>query len=96
MSTCPGFDIGRRNPKDVVDYILCPKCNYDLEFFLDDTTRKCPECRTLVSRDDANLIQKYQCMQWCSAAEDCMGTKLYSRLQDLKNKSNLEIVVNIL
>lgn len=83
---CPGWGLGWKKPEDVVEYKECPNCGYDIEFFLDDKSRKCPECSTVVIKNDEQFLKDYGCADWCYAAEDCLGTKLYSRIKEAKKR----------
>ena len=40
---CPGQDTRYWKPEDIFS-AQCPKCGAEIEFFKDDTTRKCPHC----------------------------------------------------
>ncbi len=68
---CPGQD-GR---KLTVSYHPCPECKQPVEFFSDEMRLRCPNCRTIVMKDQAP-----NCIQWCQAARDCLGPELYDRL----------------
>ena len=45
---CPGS-----RPKPITtDNCICPVCRYEIEFFLDEDTVKCPKCKHEVFRKD--------------------------------------------
>ena len=71
MSRCPGQD-GR---KLTVSYHPCPNCQKPVEFFSDEIRQRCPHCKTMVFKDHAP-----NCIQWCSAARECLGADLYDTL----------------
>lgn len=84
MEKCPGQDLGRKKPEDVVSYAPCPKCNYDLEFWYDEVKRKCPECNYLVKKDLAQILKDYKCALWCDSAELCIGKDNYKKVEKFK------------
>lgn len=62
--------------------VKCPECEEDVEFFKDDTTRKCPNCgyRFLNPKMD------FGCAAYCPFAEQCIGNlppELLARKQEL-------------
>lgn len=61
-SRCPGQDARSLTTED----LPCPKCSYDVEFFSDETTRKCPRCGYRVLR-----ASNGNCADWCPAAATC-------------------------
>jgi hypothetical protein len=70
---CPGQDLSRKKPEEVVCNLPCPSCGAEVEFFFDDKIRICPH---------------FGCADWCEAAEKCIGTTLYSKVKaGKKNKS---------
>ena len=71
MSHCPGRDF--RNLS--VSYHPCPNCGKPVEFFSDEMRVRCPACKTLVVKENAP-----SCIQWCSAARECLGPELYDSL----------------
>lgn len=62
IAGCPGQDARSLTAED----LPCPKCSYDVEFFSDETTRKCPHCGYRVMRE-----RNGNCADWCSAAATC-------------------------
>lgn len=74
---CPGAS----NIKaPTIEEIKCPKCQEDLEIFTDEKEITCDRCGAKVDRK-ANL----QCIQWCEAAEKCIGEEKYKELMGDKN-----------
>jgi DNA-directed RNA polymerase subunit RPC12/RpoP len=71
MPDCPGKDM--RNLK--ISFHPCPNCKKPVEMFSDEAQRRCPNCKTLVVKEQAP-----SCLQWCSAARDCFGPKLYDQI----------------
>ena len=68
---CPGQDM--RNLRSAI--YKCPTCGNEVEMFSDEAQRRCPHCKTLVVKEQAP-----SCLQWCSAARDCFGPKLYDQI----------------
>lgn len=83
---CPGQDLSRKSMEDIVYEIPCPNCGCKVEFFFDDRVRLCPECEAKVEKSDEKLLQDFGCASWCSAAEECLGPRFYSRLKTAKDK----------
>jgi hypothetical protein len=65
---CPGQDIRYWKPGAIFD-VKCPKCGSDVEFFKDDTTRKCRKC----GHRFKNPKIDFGCAEYCMYAEQCMG-----------------------
>jgi transposase len=81
MKKCPGQDLGRKRPDEVLSSVECPSCGYDIEFFFDDISRTCPKCSIRVHKDQKRLLNDFGCAIWCDSAEECLGTKAYSSLK---------------
>jgi len=78
---CPGQDTQYWNDDAIFD-APCPECGRTVEFFKDDTTRKCPGCghRFLNPRMD------FGCAAYCRYAEQCVGNlppELLAQKEDL-------------
>ncbi len=73
MAQCPGKDM--RNL--TVSYHPCPNCHQPVEMFSDEARVRCQNCGTKVYKEQAP-----NCLQWCSAARECFGPKLYDQLMD--------------
>lgn len=66
---CPGQDTQYWKPGDIFE-AKCPKCGYKVEFFKDDTTRKCPGCQHRF----VNPSMDFGCAAYCQFADQCLGT----------------------
>lgn len=78
---CPGQDTQYWNAGAIFE-ASCPKCGVAVEFFKDDTTRKCGGCghRFLNPRMD------FGCASYCQFAEQCIGDlppELLAQKEDL-------------
>ena len=65
---CPGQDT-RYWREDAIFEIECPFCGWEIEFFKDDTARKCPNCGQRVP----NPRMDFSCAAYCKYAEQCLG-----------------------
>ena len=65
---CPGQDTRMWKPGDIYD-VVCPNCGVTVEFFKDDSRRKCKSCGYII----ANPKIQMGCAQWCEHAEECLG-----------------------
>lgn len=78
---CPGQDSRYWKP-DAIFETKCPKCGNDVEFFKDDTVRKCDKC----GHGFINPNMDFGCASYCEHAEQCLGTlppELLAQKQDL-------------
>jgi hypothetical protein len=66
---CPGQDTQYWNSKAIFE-AKCPKCNHPVEFFKDDTTRKCGHC----GHRFVNPQMDFGCAAYCPFAEQCLGS----------------------
>jgi HD superfamily phosphodiesterase len=66
---CPGQDSRYWKPGSIFE-ANCPECGKIVEFFKDDTTRKCPSC----GHRFANPKLDFGCAAYCKFAEQCIGT----------------------
>ena len=78
---CPGQDSQYWKPGAIFE-VKCPECGTEVEFFKDDTTRKCSNCghRFLNPRLD------FGCASYCPYAEQCIGDlppELLAQKEDL-------------
>ena len=64
---CPGQDTQYWLPSDIFE-CACPVCKELVEFFKDDSTRKC-ECGYQMVNPKLDL----GCSEYCEYAEECMG-----------------------
>ena len=78
---CPGQDTQYWKPGAIFE-ATCPKCGGTVEFFKDDTTRKCTHC----DHRFINPNMDFGCAAYCQYAEQCLGTlptELLSQKEDL-------------
>ena len=78
---CPGQDTQYWN-KDAIFESKCPECGDEMEFFKDDTSRKCRGCGKRI----VNPKMDFGCASYCQYAEQCMGTMPE---EFLKNREDL-------
>ena len=87
---CPGQDSQYWKPGAIFN-VKCPECGTEVEFFKDDTTRKCSKCghRFLNPRLD------FGCASYCQYAEQCIGDlppELLAQKEDLlKDRVAIEV-----
>jgi hypothetical protein len=65
---CPGQDSRYWKPGAIFES-KCPQCGNVVEFFKDDTTRKCGKCGHRL----ANPKMDFGCASYCKFAEQCIG-----------------------
>ena len=78
---CPGQDSRYWKPGAIFN-APCPKCDRSVEFFKDDTARRCGHC----GHRFVNPHMDFGCAAYCEYAEQCLGTlpeELASRREDL-------------
>ena len=78
---CPGQDTRYWKPGDIFE-APCPHCGHSVEFFKDESTRKCRGCHRLVT----NPRMDFGCAAYCKYAEQCLGElspDLLSKRKDL-------------
>lgn len=66
---CPGQDTLYWKPGAIYE-VACPQCGATVEFFKDDTTRKCPACQ----HSFVNPKMDFGCAAYCPYAAQCIGT----------------------
>ena len=66
---CPGQDTQYWQPGAIFE-VKCPKCEHTVEFFKDDTSRKCGSC----GHRFVNPSMDFGCASYCQYAEQCLGT----------------------
>ncbi len=66
---CPGQDTQYWKPGAIYE-ATCPKCGASVEFFKDDTSRKCSAC----GHRFVNPGLDFGCAAYCPYAEQCIGT----------------------
>lgn len=65
---CPGQDMQFWKPGDIYE-VECPGCGRTVEFFKDDTARRCRSC----GHRFANPKMDFGCAAYCPYAEQCIG-----------------------
>lgn len=78
---CPGQD-SRYWQSNAIFETTCSKCGAPVEFFKDDTTRKCERCGHRMM----NPKMDFGCASYCEYAEQCLGSlppELVARKEDL-------------
>jgi len=91
---CPGQD-WRYWKEDAIFEISCPYCGEKVEFFKDDTTRKCPACKKVIP----NPKLDFGCAAYCKYAEVCLGELPLELIREKLNLLKirlLEMVKNML
>lgn len=66
---CPGQDTLYWKPGAIYE-VACPECGAGVEFFKDDTLRKCPKC----GHPFVNPKMDFGCAAYCPHAAQCIGT----------------------
>lgn len=66
---CPGQDM-QYWKDDAIFEVNCPKCKAFVEFYKDDTTRKCQSC----GHRFVNPRMDFGCAAYCQFADQCIGT----------------------
>jgi len=78
---CPGQD-----PRNLrAELHKCPKCDYEVEIFSDESSRKCPECGERVYREKTP-----SCIEWCASARQCLGEERWRKLIEERLLSDRE------
>ncbi|MEW6667934.1 MAG: HD domain-containing protein [Thermodesulfobacteriota bacterium] len=78
---CPGQDSRYWKPGAIFE-AKCPKCGTEVEFFKDDTTRRCSHC----GHRFLNPGLDFGCASYCQYAEQCIGNlppELIGQKEDL-------------
>jgi len=78
---CPGQDTQYWTAAAIFE-AACPQCGVTVEFFKDDTTRKCGQC----GHRFVNPRMDFGCAAYCSFAEQCLGDlppELVAQKEDL-------------
>jgi HD superfamily phosphodiesterase len=78
---CPGQDSQYWKPGAIFE-VPCPECGHAVEFFKDETTRKCSHC----GHRFLNPGLDFGCAAYCPHAEQCIGNlppELIAQKQDL-------------
>jgi len=71
---CPGQDTRHWKPGDIFE-VKCPSCGVLIEFFKDDTRRRCKDCKKWVANPKLDL----GCIEWCKFVEQCVGPEVMKK-----------------
>lgn len=77
---CPGQDTRYWKAGDIFEG-SCPKCGNAIEFFKDDSTRKCKKCGTKI----LNPKNDFGCAAYCKFADQCLQELPPEILAERKN-----------
>jgi hypothetical protein len=87
---CPGQDMRYWKPGDIFE-TDCPHCGNKLEFFKDEATRRCRNCKNMV----VNPKMNFGCAAYCQYASQCLGDlgpELLAKRDDLlKDRVAIEV-----
>ncbi len=87
---CPGQDSRYWVGEDVFE-TECPQCGHVIEFFKDDSQRKCSGCGTRV----LNPKMDFGCASYCPHADQCLGSmppELLAKRDDLfKDRLTIQV-----
>jgi hypothetical protein len=87
---CPGQDMRYWKPGDIFE-TDCPHCGNKLEFFKDEATRRCRNCKNMV----VNPKMNFGCAAYCQFAAQCLGDlgpELLAKRNDLlKDRVAIEV-----
>ena len=78
---CPGQDTQYWQPGAIFE-VKCPKCGHAVEFFKDDTSRRCGNCEHRF----VNPNMDFGCASYCQYSEQCIGNlppELLAQKEDL-------------
>lgn len=65
---CPGQDMRYWRSDDISEG-ACPRCGEAIEFWKDDSRRRCPSCGAMVLNPNFDV----GCAKWCQFADRCLG-----------------------
>ena len=80
---CPGQDTQYWQPKDIFE-ASCPQCGRTIEFFKDDTSRRCKGCGAKVT----NPKLDFGCAESCAYADQCLAGLAPEMLKQRKEGEN--------
>ncbi len=66
---CPGQDTQYWTENAIFE-TECPECGHPMEFFKDDSTRRCTNCKKKI----VNPKMDFGCASYCQFAEECLGS----------------------
>jgi predicted amidophosphoribosyltransferase len=78
--SCPG---SREIRSPYPEELFCVFCGKKNEIWTDEPDTVCKGCGKTITRD-----MKPSCLQWCSAAKECVGAEKYERLIKKLAKQN--------
>ena len=64
---CPGQNQQYWKPEDIFP-IICPNCNFELEFWKDEPYHTCPGCKSIVRNPKIDI----GCAEWCKRTDECL------------------------
>jgi hypothetical protein len=76
--SCPG---SREIKTPYPENIICFWCDTVSEIWSDEVETVCKGCGKTISRK-----MKPTCLEWCPAAQECVGSEKYERLMKSKQK----------
>ncbi len=88
---CPGQD-SRYWKEGAIFEVKCPECGHEMEFFQDDTWRRCTNCGYRLQ----NPRMSFGCAEYCPYAEQCVGNlppELLKKKQDAPLKDRVAVEV---
>ena len=78
---CPG-----QSNKDLqAELYPCPACGWEVEIFSDELRAKCSRCGKEVYGKKTP-----SCVDWCGAAEQCLGLEMWRQLKEKKGEKVLK------
>jgi len=87
---CPGQDTQYWKPGAIYE-VKCPSCDQRVEFFKDDTTRRCGHC----GHRFVNPNLDFGCAAYCPFAEQCIGTLPPEALAQQENLFKDRVAVEV-
>lgn len=87
---CPGQDTQYWKQGAIYD-VKCPACGHNVEFFKDDTARRCGHC----GHRFVNPRMDFGCAAYCPFAEQCLGTLPSEALAERENLLKDRVAVEV-
>jgi hypothetical protein len=81
---CPGQDTRFWRPGDIFE-VVCGACGFEIEFFKDEASRRCPKCGVRVRNPKLAM----GCAQWCEHAKECLGFDPKQALEESTGDASL-------
>ena len=75
---CPGQDFRWLTAEP----ITCPNCGFEEEIFSNENKVRCHGCRQWVYKEKLP-----SCVDWCSAARECIGEERWKQLNGCEERS---------